>query len=196
MKSCLALKVKNIIQFGQLDVIHPKWIFDCIERGEIIDLEPRYMLYIKPETQAIFYNEIDIFGDSYTTESNADSLKDLINRMHRKIPHSAALDQKPGLVLKHEAATASLAATPSLSPPLNLAPSKSSSFDVHSSWEELPEHEDGWAPFGKTELAAAELGLFGAPPPWWSMFSAINAYLDRYDAIKYVYIIIQFANNN
>jgi hypothetical protein len=73
--SILAVKVANLKAAGQFDIIHFDWLLDCIKREIIANLEPRYMIYTKPETQEKFKNEIDVYGDSFATDTTPELLQ-------------------------------------------------------------------------------------------------------------------------
>jgi hypothetical protein len=36
-----ALKVQNLMQKGTFDIVHLKWILDCVEKESLLPLEPR-----------------------------------------------------------------------------------------------------------------------------------------------------------
>eukprot|EP01124_Arcella_intermedia_P024176 TRINITY_DN4012_c0_g1_i3.p1 TRINITY_DN4012_c0_g1~~TRINITY_DN4012_c0_g1_i3.p1 ORF type:complete len:941 (-),score=258.52 TRINITY_DN4012_c0_g1_i3:49-2478(-) len=86
------LKVKNIQQKGDIDIIKTKWILDCIGRESLVSLEPRYMIHTSPKTQSVFENDIDQFGDSFTTMSTVESLRELFKNIsdneHKKMQNS------------------------------------------------------------------------------------------------------------
>jgi hypothetical protein len=75
------LKVQNLIRKGTFDIVHPKWLLDCIAKKTLVPLEPRYMVHAKPETRAIFDSEVDKYGDSYTSDTTVPILREIFNRM-------------------------------------------------------------------------------------------------------------------
>jgi len=78
------LKVKNLQFRGEIDIIRHKWILDCIGKENLLSLEPRYMIHTSPSTQAIFQNDIDPFGDSFTTDTTIENLREILKEINLK----------------------------------------------------------------------------------------------------------------
>ncbi len=78
-----ALKVQNLISRELFDVVHYKWLLECVQKESLVALEPRLMIYAKPETQAVFENDIDKFGDSYTHDTTVPLLREVFQHMDK-----------------------------------------------------------------------------------------------------------------
>jgi DNA ligase-4 len=77
------LKVQNLISREMYDVVHYKWLLECVQKESLVALEPRLMIYAKPETQAVFENDIDKFGDSYTHDTTVPLLREVFQHMDK-----------------------------------------------------------------------------------------------------------------
>ena len=75
------VKINNLITHGRFDVVKPKWIFDCINSGSIVPFEPKYMIFTKDETKEKFMEEIDRYGDSFSKDCSANSLKEVFDEV-------------------------------------------------------------------------------------------------------------------
>ena len=75
--------MQNLISRELYDVVHYKWLLECVQRESLIALEPRLMLYAKPETQAVFENDIDKFGDSFTHNTTVPLLREVFQHMDK-----------------------------------------------------------------------------------------------------------------
>ncbi|CAG8445348.1 10309_t:CDS:10 [Ambispora leptoticha] len=73
--------VKNLIKKEKCDIIHPKWITDCIEAGRVISLSPKYMVFTTEATEIKFRQSMDEWGDSYIEEVTIEDIKEILNRM-------------------------------------------------------------------------------------------------------------------
>lgn len=75
------LRISNIITEGNIDVVLLNWIRQCIKHACVIPLEPRHVLHAKIETKKRFSVDLDIFGDSYETNTDVEILKETFTRM-------------------------------------------------------------------------------------------------------------------
>jgi len=89
------LKVKNIQLRGEIDIIRHKWILDCIGKENLLSLEPRYMIHASPSTQTIFQNDIDKFGDSFTTDTTVENLREILREINSKPDLNADEEETP-----------------------------------------------------------------------------------------------------
>jgi hypothetical protein len=71
------VKVNNIIQRGQYDVVHYNWILDCVAESTYLPLEPKYMIYMTIETKRKFLKESDRFGDNFSNNATVKSLREV-----------------------------------------------------------------------------------------------------------------------
>ena len=60
------------------DVIKTSWVMDCVERGSLVPLAPRYMLYTSPATAEAFKATMDRFADSYYDDATPESMQESI----------------------------------------------------------------------------------------------------------------------
>ncbi|KAA8904713.1 hypothetical protein TRICI_005410 [Trichomonascus ciferrii] len=70
--------VATIERTGAYDIVRPSWIFECINNGHMIELEPRFMLYSTPMTENRIKQNVDQFGDSYRRAIGIDELSHLL----------------------------------------------------------------------------------------------------------------------
>jgi len=89
-----ALKVRNLITKGDVDIIHYKWLSDCVQKEALISLEPRYMIYTKPETKAVFLHDIDKYGDSYTADTSVSLLREIFDQVEKQKKKYSAIQKK------------------------------------------------------------------------------------------------------
>ncbi|CDH52455.1 dna ligase 4 [Lichtheimia corymbifera JMRC:FSU:9682] len=73
--------VQGIIRQGIYDVILPQWIVDCVEKQDLIPLQPKYMKYTTKRTEEAFSASIDKWGDSYMQDATEQSLREVMERM-------------------------------------------------------------------------------------------------------------------
>ncbi|CAG8588571.1 7421_t:CDS:10 [Ambispora gerdemannii] len=73
--------VKNLIKKEKCDIIHPRWITDCIEAGRVIPLNPKYMVFTTESTEIKFRQSMDEWGDSYVEEVTTEDIKEILDRM-------------------------------------------------------------------------------------------------------------------
>lgn len=59
------------------DIVHYKYIIDCIREGQLASLHRSYMIYTSNTTQAYFKQCIDQYGDAFTIDATPDSVKDI-----------------------------------------------------------------------------------------------------------------------
>jgi DNA ligase-4 len=70
--------VATIKRTGSYDIVRPSWIFECIDSGKVIDLEPQFMLYSTPATGNRIKQNVDQFGDSFRRTIGIDELRYLM----------------------------------------------------------------------------------------------------------------------
>ncbi|CAB4409290.1 ATP-dependent DNA ligase [Rhizophagus irregularis] len=74
-------RVKNLISQGVRDIIHPRWITECIDALKLIPLSPKYMVFITESTKQEFLTRMDEWGDSYTDEVTIEDLQETFDLM-------------------------------------------------------------------------------------------------------------------
>ncbi|EFA81882.1 DNA ligase IV [Heterostelium album PN500] len=78
------LKIQNLISSGSFDIVHFQWLLDCIEGKRRIPLGPKYMIFTTEATRDIFSKEIDPYGDSFTEDTDVQTLKDAFKQIERQ----------------------------------------------------------------------------------------------------------------
>ncbi|CAI2176822.1 16107_t:CDS:10 [Funneliformis geosporum] len=74
-------RVKNLINQGVRDIIHPRWILECINAFKLIPLSPKYMVFITESTKHEFLTRMDEWGDSYADEITTEELQETFDLM-------------------------------------------------------------------------------------------------------------------
>ncbi|KAJ3129275.1 DNA ligase (ATP) [Nowakowskiella sp. JEL0407] len=75
------MKVTNLIKSGNMDIVRSKWLFSCIKNGELLPLNPRYMIFATPTTKEYFKKITDKYSDSYTDDLTESSLREIFASM-------------------------------------------------------------------------------------------------------------------
>jgi len=76
--SFIDFKLKAILAKYDINIYRPQWVLDSIKKNELMDMAPKYMLYIVPYIQekiAVYY---DKFGDNYYKLSTTEDVKELL----------------------------------------------------------------------------------------------------------------------
>ncbi|KAK9767959.1 DNA ligase (ATP) [Basidiobolus ranarum] len=77
----LKWSVRNLIKRGTHNIFLPSWIRESIQSNSVLPFKKRHFLYATLETEIGFYKDMDRFGDSYTEELTAHTLRDIIDKM-------------------------------------------------------------------------------------------------------------------
>jgi len=85
------IRVSNLIERYDLDIIHPEWLVESDKAQEVLELRPRFMVHASTYTQAKFQNEFTSYGDSIHIPYR--SAKELF-----EITSNYPKDQLPGIV--------------------------------------------------------------------------------------------------
>ncbi|GAB7354218.1 hypothetical protein MBLNU459_g4762t1 [Dothideomycetes sp. NU459] len=83
------VKVASIKKDNNRNLIRPLWLLDCVKQAEsdvghtslLLPLEPRHILFSKSEDKGIFDRNIDFYKDSYTRDSTAEELWQILSAM-------------------------------------------------------------------------------------------------------------------
>ncbi|KAL1926334.1 hypothetical protein VTP01DRAFT_5855 [Rhizomucor pusillus] len=75
------ISVRSIMSKKDHDIILPRWILDCIENQDLLDLAPKYMLYTTAKKKLEFRAKMDPWGDEYTNDATEQSLQEVFQRM-------------------------------------------------------------------------------------------------------------------
>jgi len=76
------LRVQNLIASERFDILHSRWLIECAQERKWIPLEPKYLLYSKPETKELFLMEIDKYGDKFSVDCNVQTLQEIFQEMN------------------------------------------------------------------------------------------------------------------
>ncbi|PYH83891.1 ATP-dependent DNA ligase [Aspergillus uvarum CBS 121591] len=105
------VKAASLQKTGEVDIIRPSWILDCIRQSEIdagladllLPTEPRHMFYTTPEKEAEVAASVDRFNDSYARNTTLEELSEvatqcILKKMETDVPpgNSKALDKLKG----------------------------------------------------------------------------------------------------
>ena len=75
------LKIKNILSHKDINIINSKWVYDCIKFQRIIPFTPLYLIHINEETKKNFSMNIDKYNDSFFTDIDQNSIKNIFDGM-------------------------------------------------------------------------------------------------------------------
>ncbi|KAI0103893.1 ATP dependent DNA ligase domain-containing protein [Nemania sp. FL0031] len=81
------VKVASLIKAGEVDIIRPKWLFDCIAQadgGFPLPYEMGHLFHACDATQSAAEENTDEFGDSYTRDVDIQELRQLLQDMPKK----------------------------------------------------------------------------------------------------------------
>jgi DNA ligase 4 len=79
------VKVASLIKVGKVDIIKPKWLFDCLAQddGFLLPYEPCHLFHATEATKKLAAESVDIYGDSYARDVTVDELRALFRDMHK-----------------------------------------------------------------------------------------------------------------
>jgi DNA ligase 4 len=63
-----SIRVQNLVSKRDIDIISPKWIYDCVKYSKRLDIKPSYMVSISLSTQSFFDREYTKYGDSLSSK--------------------------------------------------------------------------------------------------------------------------------
>lgn len=72
------VECKALIDRGY-DIINPQWVFDSVDNGSLVDVEPSHCFHFSKELMEITRNRVDKFGDSFETPISERQLSRLID---------------------------------------------------------------------------------------------------------------------
>jgi len=81
--------VASLMERGELDIVRPSWILDCIQQTEsdkgrprmLLPLEPRHMFFTKEDSRDMIEQNVDEYGDSFTRDLSLDELRSIFDEM-------------------------------------------------------------------------------------------------------------------
>ncbi|KAL8859985.1 MAG: hypothetical protein Q9178_003534 [Gyalolechia marmorata] len=83
------VKVAALIKTGEVDVVRPSWIFDCIKQAEVerenpiflLPLEPQHVFATFDDSKQMVHASIDQYNDSFARDVAIDELRDICDAM-------------------------------------------------------------------------------------------------------------------
>ncbi|KAL4748398.1 DNA ligase 4 [Aspergillus terricola var. indicus] len=83
------VKAASLQKNGDIDIIRPSWILDCIKQSEIdaglpdfiLPLEPRHMFFMTKDKEEVVAASLDQFNDSYARDITVEELRNLLDQM-------------------------------------------------------------------------------------------------------------------
>ena len=71
-------RVRTLLAAYNVNILSYKWVLACLERGQLVDLEPRFMVHANEELGEYFRENLDKYGDHYTQEVDERRLKEIM----------------------------------------------------------------------------------------------------------------------
>ncbi|CAJ2506810.1 Uu.00g079960.m01.CDS01 [Anthostomella pinea] len=81
------VKVASLIKAGEVDMIRPKWLLDCLAQSDknfLLPYEPGHIFHAVEATNEAASENIDEFGDSYARDLDVKELRQLLRDMPKK----------------------------------------------------------------------------------------------------------------
>ncbi|KAL3495196.1 ATP dependent DNA ligase domain-containing protein [Aspergillus germanicus] len=83
------VKAASLQKAGNVDIIRPAWILDCIQQNELdaglpdllLPFEPRHMFFTTKDKEEDVAGNIDQFNDSYARDTTVEELQNLLKQM-------------------------------------------------------------------------------------------------------------------
>ncbi|KAB8068426.1 ATP dependent DNA ligase domain-containing protein [Aspergillus leporis] len=85
------VKAASLQKSGNVDIIRPSWILDCIKQNEVdaglpdylLPLEPKHIFFAPEGKKEEIEDGVDQFNDSYARNTSPDELKDTLEQMSK-----------------------------------------------------------------------------------------------------------------
>ncbi|OAA60509.1 DNA replication and repair protein [Niveomyces insectorum RCEF 264] len=84
------VKVASLIKAGEVDIIKPGWLLDCLAQSGgafLLPFEERHLLYATPETAEKAARSVDEYGDSFARDVGVEELRSLFDEMQTEQGH-------------------------------------------------------------------------------------------------------------
>ncbi|KAK8076341.1 DNA ligase [Apiospora phragmitis] len=80
------VKVASLIKAGEVEIIRPKWVYDCLAEGNnfVLPYEPGHLLHGTDGLRNWAQENVDEFGDSYARNLSLEELRELLTDMPKK----------------------------------------------------------------------------------------------------------------
>ncbi|KAF9894601.1 DNA ligase (ATP) [Aspergillus nanangensis] len=100
------VKAASIQKSGNVNIIRPSWVLDCIRQNEIdaglpnllLSLEPKHMFFTTVSKQEEIEASLDQFNDSYSRDSTTEEVRSILEQMSKN--HQVDATQNIGAVHK------------------------------------------------------------------------------------------------
>lgn len=82
------VKVASLMKAGNVDIIRPKWILDCLAQRDtdfLIPFETGHLFHATEPTRRHAEEAVDEFGDSYARDLSMKELRELLNSMPKEV---------------------------------------------------------------------------------------------------------------
>ncbi|OTB02223.1 hypothetical protein M426DRAFT_74702 [Hypoxylon sp. CI-4A] len=81
------VKVASLIKAGDVDIIKPKWILDCVAQRDqdfLLPYETSHLFHATETTAHYAEESVDVFGDSYARDLSLKEMRQLLKSMPKK----------------------------------------------------------------------------------------------------------------
>ncbi|KAL4904866.1 DNA ligase 4 [Aspergillus multicolor] len=103
------VKAASLQKSGDVDIIRPSWILDCIKQSEIdaglpdylLPLEPRHMFFTTKDKEEVVAGSLDQFNDSYARNITVEELQTLLDQMANEKDNSPCSPEAIERVTEH-----------------------------------------------------------------------------------------------
>lgn len=87
------VKVASLVKEGNVDIIRPRWVLDCIDEANqaVLPYEPSHLYQASDQLRYFAEQNVDEFGDSYARATSVEELRKLLKDM----PKKEILDDEP-----------------------------------------------------------------------------------------------------
>lgn len=72
-------RTRAIVQQYGMNIIKHAWLLACVERGFLVDLEPRFMISANADVRAYFKINLDQYGDHFTQPVEPLRLREILD---------------------------------------------------------------------------------------------------------------------
>ncbi|KAF2863138.1 ATP-dependent DNA ligase [Piedraia hortae CBS 480.64] len=79
------VKVASLQKKDELSIVRPLWLFDCVQQGEVLPMEPRHVFYTATADHGKFEENVDKYGDSFVRNVTPAELLERFKAMSAKL---------------------------------------------------------------------------------------------------------------
>lgn len=91
------VKVASLIKAGEVDIVQPKWLLDCISQGPegfLLPYETGHLFHATDATWIAAEENTDVYGDSYARSLDIQELRQLLRDLPKKEVRDAQFDKE------------------------------------------------------------------------------------------------------